>query len=123
MAIKIPILKIDDVLIASIYVALDDRSVMEFQHNVLERIATDAAFGVVIDLSAVDLVDSFMARSLNDIASGARLLGANVAIVGLQPDIAWTLVEMGITIRDAITTLDLQTGIDRLRQRPRGQRS
>jgi rsbT antagonist protein RsbS len=117
MTIKIPILRVEGFLIASVQVDLDDRAVTELQKNLLQRVTQEEATGVVIDLTTVDLVDSFMARALSDIAGGVHLLGAKLAIVGIQPHVAITLVEMGLTISKATTALDLEKGLDLLRQR------
>ncbi len=116
MAVQIPILRVEDFLIVSIQVSLDDRSVIAFQHSLLRRVTEDNAAGVVIDITAVDVVDSFMARSLNDISSAVYLLGAQTVIVGIQPAVAITLVEMGLTIPNAIMQLDLEKGLKILRE-------
>ena len=105
MAVKIPILKIESFLIASIQTALDDRSVVGFQDDLLERISATGATGVVVDITAVDLVDSFMARSLNDIAIAVHLLGAHMVIVGMRPAVAMTSVAMGLTVPNALMAL------------------
>ncbi len=115
MTIKIPILKIDDFLIASIQVALDDRSVVAFQDDLLEIISRTGASGVVVDITAVDLADSFMARSLNDIAIAVHLLGAHMVIVGMQPSVAITLVRMGLNVPNALAALNLEKGLKLLR--------
>jgi rsbT antagonist protein RsbS len=115
MAVKIPILKIEDVLIASIQTALDDRSVVEFQDDLLEMISKTGATGVVVDITAVDLVDSFMARSLNDIAIAVHLLGAHTVIAGMQPAVAMTLVALGFTMPNALRALNLEKGLKLLR--------
>jgi rsbT antagonist protein RsbS len=117
MAVKIPILKIEEFLIASIQTALDDRSVIEFQDDLLERISQSNATGVVVDITAVDLVDSFMARSLNDIAIAVHLLGAHMVIVGMQPAVAMTLVAMGLTVPNALMALNLEKGLKLLREK------
>ena len=117
MTMKIPILRVEGFLIVSIQVALDDRSIFEFQQDLLQRVTQEEAAGVVIDLTTVDIVDSFMARSLNDVAVGVHLLGAELAIVGIQPHVAITLVEMCLTISKAITALNLEKGLQLLRQR------
>jgi len=116
MAVRIPILRIEEVLIASIQTALDDRSVSDFHTDLLEELSRTGARGVVIDVTAVDIVDSFMARSLNDIATAAHLLGAKPVIVGIQPPVAITLVEMGLTIPGATTALDLERGLKLVRE-------
>jgi rsbT antagonist protein RsbS len=116
-SVRIPILKIEDVLVASIQIALDDSAVVRFQGDLLREVARTGAGGVVADITAVDVVDSFMARSLNDIAVSVHLLGAQMVIVGMQPALAVTLVEMGLTIPNALTALDLERGLRLLRSR------
>ena len=111
-----PILRVEGVLIASIQQSLDDDAVLAFEQALLERVATEGAAGVVIDITAVDVVDSFMARSLNDMAAAVALLGTRLAIVGIQPAAAITLVKMGFTIPAALTALDLEQGLRLLRQ-------
>lgn len=113
--VRIPILKIDDFLIASIQVSLDDSAVVRFQDDLLHEVARTGASGVVVDITAVDIVDSFMARSLNDTAVAVHLLGARVVIVGMRPELALTLVQMGLTIPSASTALDLERGLKLLR--------
>lgn len=121
MSLKIPILRIEGCLIASIQVALDDHSVVMFQRDLLQRVADADVVGVVIDISAVDAVDSFMARSLNDMAVAVQLLGARSAVVGIRPDVAITLVQMGLTIPHAITALNLEEGLRVLRGQGAGE--
>jgi len=111
---QIPILRVAGVLIASIQQSLDDESVNAFQEALLQRVAEDGGRGVVIDITAVDVVDSFMARSLNDIAVAVGLLGSRLAIVGIQPAVAITLVRMGFGIPNAITALNLERGLELL---------
>ena len=117
MSVKIPILKIEGILVASIQVALDDRAVEAFQEDLLRSIVDTGAAGVIVDLTGVDVMDSFMAKSLSDISGSARLLGADVAIVGMRPAVALTLVQMGLTIRGAVTALNLEKGLAMLRRR------
>jgi rsbT antagonist protein RsbS len=112
---QIPILRVEGFLIASIQQSLDDDAVLAFEQSMLERVAAEDALGVVIDITAVDVVDSFMARTLNDIATAVGLIGAKVAVVGIQPAAAITLVKMGFTIPRAITALDLEKGLRALR--------
>ena len=116
MDIKIPILKIDNVLIASIQSALDDRTIMQFQNDLLHKVVETGAVGVVVDITAVDVVDSFMARALNDVAIAVHLLGTRMAVVGMQPSVAITLVEMGLTIPNALTALNLDMGLKAMRE-------
>lgn len=121
MAIQIPILKIENTLITSIQVALDDKSVIQFQKELLQKVTDTGATSVIIDITAVNLVDSFMARSLNDIAVAVRLLGSQMVIVGMHPHIAITLIEMGLTIPNAVTALDLEKGLELLKNLKTGQ--
>lgn len=126
MGLRIPLLKVNGFLIASIQVALDDSSIVEFQQDLLQKVSQENTTGVVIDITAVDLVDSFMARSLNDTAVAVHLLGAHLAVVGIQPHVAMTLVEMGLTIPNAVMALNLEKGLQQLRERtekPRKRRA
>ncbi len=111
---KIPILKIKNCLIASIQFEVDDRTVMEFQDNLLERIREEDIRGIIIDLTSVDIIDSFIAKSIADVTKMARLLGARVVITGMKPALAITLVELGITLGDIKTALNLERGLARL---------
>lgn len=117
MALRVPILTIDEFLIVSIQVALDDHSVMQLQEDLLSEVTRTEAHGVILDLTAVDIVDSFMARSLDDLATSVRLLGAQMAIVGIQPTVAIPLVRMGLKIHNAATALNLQRGLIMLRKK------
>lgn len=115
-AMQPPILRVDGVLIASIQQSLDDHAVLSFEHALLERVAAEDVAGVIIDVTAVDVMDSFMARTLNDMAVAVGLLGTKLAVVGIQPPAAITLVKMGFTIPNAITARDLDQGLRMLRQ-------
>ncbi len=115
MAVKIPILKIENFLVASIQLDLDDRSVLQFQNDLLEKVSDTNAAGVVVDITAMDLIDSYIARSLNDIAIAVHLLGAHMVIVGMQPSVAMTLVRMGLTVPNAQMALNLEKGLILLR--------
>lgn len=92
---KIPILQLGRILLVSIQVDLTDTDAMQFQNDMVNKIAATEALGIAIDITALDVVDSFMARVLSDTADMARLLGAEVVICGIQPYVAMTLVEMG----------------------------
>lgn len=115
MVTKIPILQIEGLLVASIQMALDDLSVIQFQNDLLEKIVETDASGVVVDITSVDVVDSFMARSINDTAIAVHLLGTEMVIVGMQPAVAITLVEMGLSMPNALTALNLEKGLKLLR--------
>ena len=114
--IEPPILEVDGILIASVQEALDDEAVLAFEHSLLKRIAEAEVLGVVIDVTAVDVLDSFMARCLDDMALAVGLLGARLAVVGIQPPVAITLLKMGFTIPNAMTGRDLQQGMGMLRR-------
>jgi rsbT antagonist protein RsbS len=113
--VRVPILRLNArVLIVAIGADVTDDGVMTFQGDLSDRVVEMQARGVVIDVSALDVVDSFMARVLNDTASMLRLLGADVVICGLQPAVAMTLVEMGRALIDVATAFTLERALVRL---------
>jgi rsbT antagonist protein RsbS len=114
---KIPILKLGDILLTSIQVDLTDTDVLQFQSDVLNKIADTESRGIAIDITALEVVDSFMARVLNDTANMARLLGTEVVICGMQPSVALTLVEMGRGLIGVETSFNLEEALNRLRAR------
>jgi rsbT antagonist protein RsbS len=101
-------------LIASVHTALDDSQLVRFQQDLVERIGADRARGVVIDVAALDVLDSFGSRTLRGIAEMARLRGAVTVIVGIQPDVAFAMVELGMDTGSVITALDLEEGLAEL---------
>lgn len=112
---RVPILRLNaQVLIVAIGADVTDDSAMTFQGELSERAVAMQARGVVIDVSALDVVDSFMARVLNDTARMLRLLGADVVVCGIQPAVAMTLVEMGRTLLDVATSFTLERALARL---------
>ncbi len=113
---KIPILKQGYILTTSIQVELSDQDALDFQNDVLEEALRAEASGIVIDITALDVVDSFMARVLNDTANMVRMLGTECVIAGMRPAVALTLVEMGRKLIGVEMTLNLEQGIDRLRK-------
>jgi rsbT antagonist protein RsbS len=115
-SLRIPILKIGDVLIASIQVALHDASAVQFKDDLLQKIYDTKARGLIVDLTAVDVVDSFIGRLISDIASMAGLMGTRVVITGLQPAVAITLVELGLELRGVYTALNLEKGLATLQR-------
>lgn len=110
-SLRIPILKIGDVLIASIQIALHDASAVQFKDDLLQKIHDTKARGVIIDLTAIDVVDSFIGRMIADIAAMAGLMGARVVLTGLQPAVAITLVELGLELTGVLTALNLEKGL------------
>jgi rsbT antagonist protein RsbS len=104
-------------LIASVHTALDDSQLVRFQQDLVERIGADRARGVIIDVAALDVLDSFGTRTLRDMAEMARLRGAVTVVVGIQPDVAFTMVELGMDTGSVLTALDLEEGLEDLDQR------
>ena len=98
-------------LIASVHTALDDSQLVRLQQDLVERIGADRARGVVIDVAALDVLDSFGSRTLRNIAEMARLRGAATVIVGIQPDVAFAMVELGMDTGSVHTALDLEEGL------------
>ncbi len=113
---RIPILKIEDYLVASVQVALHDSSAVQFKDDILHRIYETKAKGLILDLTAVDVVDSFIGKLIGEIGEMAGLMGAKVVITGLQPAVAITLVELGLELEGVITALNLEKGIEALRK-------
>jgi rsbT antagonist protein RsbS len=114
---RIPILRLGDILLTSIQVDLTDAEVMLFQTDVLRAIAETEGRGLAIDITALEVVDSFMARTINDTASMARLLGAEVVVCGMHPAVALTLIEMGRGLIGVETTFNLNEGLARLNRK------
>jgi rsbT antagonist protein RsbS len=101
-------------LIASVHTALDDSQLVRFQRDLVDRIGADRARGVVIDVAALDVLDSFGTRTLRGLAEMARLRGAVTVVVGIQPDVAFTMVELGMDTGSVTTALDLEEGLAEL---------
>ena len=121
MSERVPILQIGDILLVSIQTDLDDQSVLNLQDDLAARVVDSAAHGVVIDISAVEIVDSFVGRMLATIAAISRMLDAETVVVGMRPAVAITLVELGLSLGGVSTALNLDLGL-RLLQRARGDR-
>jgi rsbT antagonist protein RsbS len=119
-SLRIPILKIGDILIASIQVELHDASAVQFKDDLLHQIYQTRAHAVIIDLTAVEVVDSFIGRLIADIAAMTGLMGASVVLTGLQPAVAITLVELGLELPRVTTALNLEKGLSLLHQRAEG---
>src|SRR6185295_269875 len=113
---QIPILKIGKLLLVTIQVDMHDRLAMALQDDLMQRIVKDRARGVLIDISALDIVDSFIGRMLSNIASMARILDAETVVVGMQPSVAITLVELGLSLTGIRTALDVDRGMALLRR-------
>ncbi len=116
----VPILKQGDHLIASVQSALSDAELTDFADELAERVGRFRSRGVVIDVSAVDLLDSFATRTLRTIALVSRLRGAEAVIVGIQPDVAFAMVQLGLSFEGVTTALDLEEGLAYLRRPKEG---
>src|SRR5215510_11484010 len=108
---RIPILKIGDYLLVSIQVDMHDRLALSLQDDLTERIVRHRAHGVLIDISALELVDSFIGRMLGNIAAMSRVLDAQTVVVGMRPAVAITLVELGMELTGVRTALDVERGM------------
>jgi len=111
---RIPILKMGDLLLVSIQVDMHDRLALQLQDDLTERVADSGARGVLIDISALEMVDSFIGRMLGNIAAMARVLDAETVVVGMRPAVAITLVELGMSLAGVRTALDVERGMDLL---------
>jgi rsbT antagonist protein RsbS len=107
----VSILRQGSYLIASIHTALDDSELVRFQKELIEQIGRYRSRGVIIDVAALDVLDSFGARTLRNIAEMARLRGALTVIVGIQPDVAFAMVQLGMSTGAVHTALDLEEGL------------
>ena len=108
---RVPILKIGSTLLVSIQVDLQDQSVQQLQEDVAEQIAATGAKGVIIDITAVEIVDSFIGRMLTMIGSMSRLFDAETVLVGMRPAVAITLTELGLTLGGVRTALNAEKGM------------
>jgi rsbT antagonist protein RsbS len=113
---RIPILKMGDCLLVTIQVDMHDRLAMTLQDDLTQRIADHRARGVLIDISALEVVDSFIGRMLGNIAAMARVLDAKTVVVGMRPAVAITLVELGLSLPGVSTALNVERGIELIRE-------
>ena len=112
---RIPILRMGRVLLVSIQVDMHDQLALALQDDLTARIVKDRARGVLIDISSLDVVDSFIGRMIGNIASMSRVLDAHTVVVGMRPAVAITLVELGLELPGVRTALDVERGMDLLR--------
>ena len=112
---KIPILRLEDLLLVTIQVDMHDRMAHTLQEDLTERVVQDRAKGVLIDISSLEVVDSFIGRMLVNISSATRALGAETIVVGIRPSVAITIVELGLTLEGVHTALNIDKGMGRLR--------
>jgi rsbT antagonist protein RsbS len=110
----VSILRQGDYLIASIHEALDDGEIVRFQEELVRQIGSHRARGIIIDVAALDVMDSFGSRTLRNLAHAARLRGAETVIVGIQPTVAAAMVRLGMRLDNVHTALDLEEGLEQL---------
>jgi rsbT antagonist protein RsbS len=115
--LPVPILKQADVLIASMQAALSDHDLTVLRDELTDRVGRFRARGVVIDVTALDVLDSFASRTIRGIAYAAKLRGAETVVVGIQPDVAYAMVQLGLDLERIETALDLEEGLELLHRR------
>ena len=120
---RIPIFQIGDCLLLTIQVDLEDRMIMTLKDDLAERIAKTHAKGVLIDISALDVVDSFIGRTIGNIAAMARVLDAETVVTGMRPAVAITLVELGLSLKGVRTALDVEKGMALLQRATGGDKA
>lgn len=117
----VPILKQGHYLIASIQSALSDADLIILQDELTKRVGKYRSRGVIIDVTVLDVMDSFATRTMRSIAHMIQLRGAEAVIVGIQPEVAFAMVQLGLTLEDVATALDLEEGLAYLQQRAEGE--
>ncbi|MGH8141597.1 MAG: STAS domain-containing protein [Steroidobacteraceae bacterium] len=113
---RIPILRMGEFLLVTIQVDMQDQMALRLQDDLTAAIEKHSARGVLIDISTLEMVDSFIGRMISDISGMARILGARTVVVGMQPAVAITLVELGLSLPGVTTALNVEVGMQRLRQ-------
>jgi len=108
---RIPVLRIGNLLLATIQIDMQDQLALQLQDDLTQAIQKWSAKGVLIDISALEMVDSFIGRMISDIAGMARIMDAETVLVGMQPAVAITLVELGLSLPGVATALNLERGI------------
>jgi rsbT antagonist protein RsbS len=114
---RVPILKIGSVLLVSIQVDMQDQMALQLQEDLGQRIVDTGCHGVIIDITGLDIVDSFVGRTLSTIASISRVLDAETIVVGMRPAVAITLVELGLSLNGIRTALNVERGLELLARR------
>ena len=117
---RVPILKQGEYLIAIIQSALNDEDLLQLRDELTAQVGKYRARGVIVDLTALDVMDSFATQTLRSLAHMIRLRGAEMVIVGVQPEVAFTMVQLGLTLEGISTALDLEEGLIQLNQRAKG---
>jgi len=117
--VEVPILKQGQYVIASVQSALTDADLRELREQITERVGRFRSKGVIVDVTVLDVMDSFAVRTLRDLAHMTRLRGAETVIVGIQPEVAFAMVQLGLSLRGVATALDLEEGLAFLDARAR----
>jgi rsbT antagonist protein RsbS len=115
--VAVPILKQGSFLIATIQAALTDTDVLQLQDDVMSQVTRHRSRGIIVDVTALDVMDSFVSRSLQGIARMTRLRGAETVIVGIQPEVAFAMVQLGMSLEDVSTALDLEEALALLQRK------
>lgn len=116
---EVPILKQGQYVIASVQSALTDADLRELREQITERVGRFRSKGVIVDVTVLDVMDSFAVRTLRDLAHMTRLRGAETVIVGIQPEVAFAMVQLGLSLKGVATALDLEEGLAFLNARAR----
>jgi rsbT antagonist protein RsbS len=116
----VPILRQGAYLIASVQAALTDADLLKLRDALTEQVGTFRSRGVIVDVTALDVMDSFACRTLSDIANMIKLRGADTVIVGIQPEVAFSMVQLGLKLEDVATALDLEEGLAYLNKKTAG---
>lgn len=116
---EVPILKQRDYLIVSIQAVLTDEDLVALRDSLVQKVGQFRSIGVIVDVTGLDVMDSFSVRTLRDVAHMIRLRGAETVIVGIQPEVAFSMVQLGLTLEDVATALDLEEGLAYLDGRPK----
>ena len=114
---QVPVLKQGHFLIATVQASLTDQGLKKLQEDISEKVGRFRSQGVIIDVMALDVIDSFATRTLRGIAETTKLRGAELVIVGIQPEVAFSMVQMGLTLKGTETALDLEEGLELLQRK------
>jgi rsbT antagonist protein RsbS len=117
----VPILRQNDFLIASVQSALSDSDIRQLQENLLDLVGKHRSRGVIVDVGAMDVIDTYATRSLRAVARSTKLRGAEMVVVGIQPEVAFAMVQFGLTLDDINTALDLEDGMGLLERLTEGR--
>lgn len=120
---EVPILKQGEILIATVQASLTDSDLLQLRRALVEKVAQARARGIIIDVTAMDVMDSFASRTMREMALMIRLRGAETVIVGIQPDVAFAMVQLGLSMGGVMTALDLEEGLEYLHRSLRGDPS